>query len=322
MEGLVSVIIPTYDRSTLLKEAIESVIAQTYRPIECIVVDDGSTDDTKKVVEEIGNTVDKNFKLVYIFQENSGSQVARNTGTKESSGDFIQYLDSDDLLYPEKLEKQVLFLNEHLEVDGVFGDWEMGIPGKKDFIEAWDSEDMITQLLMERIIVNFSFLMRREIINKIGEWDINIKRNQEIDFQVRGLLAGANYIHQSQTCGLWRIHSGERIANTTGVEDFLNFFNKWENKLSEKGLFTDCLKNKIANTFLWLAWENKKNITGKNGSLNLLQKAVRLNPEIPFANSKKMKILRKFLPLKSSIQLWWLWAKRNAHIQATKHYRY
>jgi glycosyltransferase involved in cell wall biosynthesis len=307
MEGLVSVIIPTYNRSAFLKEAIESVIAQTYRPIECIVVDDGSTDGTKKVVEEIAKTVDKNFKLLYIFQENSGSQVARNTGTKASSGDFIQYLDSDDLLYPKKLEKQVCFLNEHLEVDGVFGDWEMGAPGKKDFIEAWDSEDMITQLLTERIIVNFSFLMRREIINKIGEWDISIKRNQEIDFQVRGLLEGAKFTHQKLTCGLWRIHQGERIANTTGLKEYLNFYHKWESLLSTNGLFKAKVRNPIAHTLFWLATQNieKKDFY----RVKVLKKAIELNPYIPFYNSRKMKFLRMFLNQNLSIQFWLTWYK-------------
>lgn len=301
MEGLVSVIIPTYNRSAFLKEAIESVMAQTYRPIECIVVDDGSTDDTKKVVEKIAKTVDKDFNLVYIFQENSGSQVARNTGTKASSGDFIQYLDSDDLLYPKKLEKQVYFLNEHLEVDGVFGDWEMGAPNKKDFIEAWDSEDMITQLLTERIIVNFSFLMRREIINKIGEWDINIKRNQEIDFQVRGLLAGAKFKHQKLTCGLWCIHDGERIASTTGAKDFLIFFNKWEKLLCEKSFFNDQIRKNIANTYMWLI--NLKKSTYQE-NLTLMKEAVRLNPRLPFLQGRFMKVFKNIFGLKVALRIW------------------
>lgn len=322
MEGLVSVIIPTYNRSAFLKEAIESVIAQTYRPIECIVVDDGSTDNTKEIVEEIGNRADKNFKLLYIFQENSGSQVARNTGTGASTGEFIQYLDSDDLLYPNKIEKQVLYLTINKDIHGVFGDWEKGTPDKKYFVEAWDSDDMIMQLLTERIIVNFSFLMRREIIDKIGEWDVSIKRNQEIDFQVRGILEGAKFKYLKLTCGLWRIHDGERIANTTGAKEYLNFYHKWESVLSRKGLFNEKMKQNISNTYIWLAWENAKNIKDKKTSISLLEEAFRLNPRIPFANSTKMKLIRRFLPLKICIKLWWFGAKRNAHFQATKLYRH
>lgn len=313
--GLVSVIIPTYNREAYLKEAIHSVYDQTYRPIECIVVDDGSTDNTKEEVEEIGKTVDENFNLLYIFQKNSGSQVARNTGTKASSGEYIQYLDSDDLLYAEKLEKQVQYLGENLQCDGVFGNWEMGTPEEKKSINAWDSDDMVTQLLTEKIIVNFSFLMRRQIIDKIGGWDVNIKRNQEIDFQVSGLLEEANYQYQSQSCGLWRIHTGDRIANTTGAKEFLKFYDKWEKILSQKGLFNEKMKENISNTYLWLAWENTKNKNEKKVSTNLLAAAFRLNPDIPFANSKKMKFIRQILPLKSCIKLWWFWAKRNSVYQ-------
>ncbi|MGN6614043.1 MAG: glycosyltransferase family 2 protein, partial [Candidatus Nitrosocosmicus sp.] len=293
MEGLVSIVIPTYNRSAFLKEAIQSVISQTYRPIECIVVDDGSTDNTKEVVEKIRNTIDESFNLLYIFQENSGSQVARNTGTKASSGEYIQYLDSDDLLYPEKLEKQIYFINDHTEVDGVFGDWEMGTPGKKEFIEAWDSENMITQLLTERVVHTLAFLFRRRIVTKIGEWDVNIKRNQEVDFQVRGLLEGAKFKHQKLTCGLWRIHQGERIANTTGLKDYLNFYHKWESLLSTNGLFKVKVRNSIAHTLFWLATQNieKKDFY----RVKVLKKAIELNPDIPFYNSRKMKFLRMFL---------------------------
>lgn len=315
---LVSVIFPTYNRKDFLKEAIESVIAQTYRPIECIVVDDGSTDDTKQMVESLSLNIDKDFTLKYIYQNNSGSQVARNAGTKECAGEFIQYLDSDDLLYPGKIEKQVSFFNEYPEVDGVFGDWEKGTSKKKEMIKAWESDNMVTQLLTEKIIVNFSFLMRRKIVNQIGEWDINIKRNQEIDFQVRGLLEGGNYKYQSQICGLWRIHEGERIANTTGLKEMFYFYQKWENKLTQKGLFNEKMKQNISNTYVWLAWENKKNMKDKKTSTNLLEEAFRLNPQIPFANSKKMKLMRQFLPLKSCIQLWWFWAKRNADLSLAK----
>lgn len=309
--GWVSVIIPTYNREVYLREAIQSVRAQTYRPIECIVIDDGSTDNTKAVLEEIAKTVDKNFKLLYIFQENSGSQVARNTGTKASMGEYIQYLDSDDLLYPEKLEKQVAFFRENEECDGVWGGWAKGLPEKNELIESIAGEDLLTQFLTEHCIVNFSFLFRKTIVEKIGDWDINIRRNQEIDFQVRGLLEGGNYRYQPQICGLWRTHDGERIASTTGSKEFLNFYHKWENMLSQKGLLNERMKQNISNTYVWLAWENSKSLNEKKVSINLLKEAFRINPLIPFANTKKMKFLRKFFPLRPRIKLWWFWAKKN-----------
>lgn len=293
---LVSVIIPTYNRDSLVKESIESVMAQTYRPIECIVVDDGSTDNTKEVVNELIKENTGSFTLKYIRQQNAGSQVARNTGTAAAKGAFIQYLDSDDLLYPGKIEKQVSFLNEHTNCDGVWSGWAKGTPQENVIIKSEAREDLLTQMLTEHCIHTLAFLMRRSIVEKIGPWDINIKRNQEIDFQVRGLLAGANFQHQPQIGGLWRIHEGERIASTTGAKEFLKFYQKWENQLTVRGLFNEKMKMNIAKIFIWLAQSNVKN---NNEKLKLLRRAEKLNPHIPYFKTFKWKLLKSYLYLKT-----------------------
>lgn len=284
---LVSVIIPTYNRSELLREAIQSTIAQTYRPIECIVVDDGSSDKTKEVVDGLLKEHNQSFKLIYIHQQNAGSQVARNTGTMASTGEYIQYLDSDDLLYPEKIEKQVSFLKEHPECDGVWGGWAKGTSDKNVIIKSVARPDLLTQMLTEHCIVIFSFLMRRSLIEKIVPWDINIKRNQEIDFQVRGLMAGANYQHQPQIGGLWRIHEGDRIASTTGAKDFVQFYEKWEKLLTEKGLFNEQMKKNIANIYIWVSKNYAKN---RKEELLILKKAEKLDPNIPFFKTFKWRL--------------------------------
>jgi len=107
---LVSVIIPTYNRGWILKEAIESVRSQTYRNFELIIVDDGSTDDTQDILE--------NFKeeLVVIRQTNKGVSAARNKGVAFSRGTLISFLDSDDLWKPEKLANQVAFFVSNPEI--------------------------------------------------------------------------------------------------------------------------------------------------------------------------------------------------------------
>ena len=100
---LVSVIIPTYNRAKLLKRAIESVLNQTFQDFELIVVDDGSTDDTKEIVKSFNNQ-----KIIYIYQENfGGAALPKNVGIKMAQGKYIAILDSDDEWLPEKLQKQV-----------------------------------------------------------------------------------------------------------------------------------------------------------------------------------------------------------------------
>jgi glycosyltransferase involved in cell wall biosynthesis len=106
----VSVIIPTYNRASMVKEAIESVLEQSYQDFEIIVVDDGSTDNTREIVSGLSE------KIIYLFQENHGVSSARNHGIQQARGKYIAFLDSDDLFLPEKLEKQVACMENNPEV--------------------------------------------------------------------------------------------------------------------------------------------------------------------------------------------------------------
>ncbi len=134
--GLVSVVVPTYDRAGLLVEALDSVRAQTYRPIELLIVDDGSTDDTGGVVEEwrAACAGDDGLTVRYFRQENAGAPAARNRGLIESAGEYVQFLDSDDLLHPAKLAVHVPALAGDDALDFVYSatthftttlDWEV-----------------------------------------------------------------------------------------------------------------------------------------------------------------------------------------------------
>lgn len=114
--GLVSVLIPTFNRAYILGKTIESVLAQTYQPLEIIVVDDGSTDDTRALVETFDSRVH------YIYQENAGLAAARNTGLKAARGEFIAFQDSDDLWLPWKLQAQVAIMRRFPELALVWTD--------------------------------------------------------------------------------------------------------------------------------------------------------------------------------------------------------
>jgi len=106
----VSVIIPTFNRSAFLKESIESVLAQTYRDFELIVVDDGSTDNTPEIMSLF------EVKISTITSKHEGPSAARNRGIMAAQGEFIAFLDSDDLWLPDKLEKQINFFRSNPEV--------------------------------------------------------------------------------------------------------------------------------------------------------------------------------------------------------------
>jgi len=108
LEKLISVIIPTYNRADLIKDAISTVLAQTYQNFEIVVVDDGSQDNTAEIIRDFGDE-----RIKYIYQENSGVSSARNNGIKNASGEYVAFLDSDDLWHPQKLEKQLSVLENN-----------------------------------------------------------------------------------------------------------------------------------------------------------------------------------------------------------------
>ena len=102
MDNLVSVIIPTYNREKTIIRSINSVLNQTYKNIEILVIDDGSIDNTKKLIDKLNNS-----SVHYFYQHNQGQNTARNNGIAHSSGDFLFFLDSDDEWLPQMVEKHL-----------------------------------------------------------------------------------------------------------------------------------------------------------------------------------------------------------------------
>lgn len=129
MSELISVVIPTYNRSDYVRRAIDSVVAQTYKPVEIIVVDDGSTDDTWEKLQGYGRLIHA------IRQPNQGRSAARNHGIEAAKGNFIAFLDSDDFWAPEKLAKEAAALLAHPEAGACYSWWA-----------AVNAQEMITRV--------------------------------------------------------------------------------------------------------------------------------------------------------------------------------
>ena len=111
---LVSVIVPTYNYGRLIGETLECLRAQTYENWECVIIDDGSTDDT---AERVSRFMERDARFKFLRQENALQAAAKNNGLRNSAGEYIQFLDADDLIESQKLEKQVEYLEAHTHVD-------------------------------------------------------------------------------------------------------------------------------------------------------------------------------------------------------------
>ena len=189
----VSVILPTYNRASLLRESIDSVLAQTYSDFELLVVDDGSTDDTREVVAGID---DKRLRYIGLAK-NRGQAAARNTGIKEAKASLIASQDSDDIWLPEKLDMQVSTLRESSPPTGVVytayericGNGSEVLPPRR---RVPKTGDVHARLLRGNFITTQTTLIRRECLEKAGlfdeaqrsmdDWDLFIRLSKDYHF--------------------------------------------------------------------------------------------------------------------------------------------
>lgn len=182
----VSIIIPTYNRAHLLKRAVGSILNQTYRDFELIIVDDGSTDNTAEVVKSFDDS-----RLRYIaLEENRGASAARNAGIAQAKGDFIAFQDSDDEWLGEKLEKQMTIFKDLSPKVGVVytGFWKIKdkekiyIPSSRISPKEGDLKE---PLLKENFVTTQTSVVRKECFSKVGVFDEELSRLIDWEFWIR-----------------------------------------------------------------------------------------------------------------------------------------
>lgn len=220
----VSVIIPTYNRAHFVREAIESVLRQTYRDFEIIVVDDGSKDNTREVIEGLNNP-----QIRYIYQENQGVSGAMNTGIMASRAEFITWVASDNVVFEEYLQKCVDFMDQHPEVG--FCQIQAYPVDEKGRLMWWKKKrgskispvrrgkELVLALLF-RGEVNAD-IIRRRCFEEVGLFDRSLRLGEDIDMWLRlslkyaaGSLAeplAKARIHPKSITGQKKLEELERI---------------------------------------------------------------------------------------------------------------
>ena len=140
---MVSVIVTCYNQARCITNTLESIVAQTYTNWECIIVDDGSEDDSAAVINDF---IKDNTRFTYLFQDNQGVSVARNTGFKLASGNFVNFLDGDDTFLPNKLKEQVQVFEDNPEIAVCICDHQFYLE-KKEVYKYYEFEKLTTKPL-------------------------------------------------------------------------------------------------------------------------------------------------------------------------------
>lgn len=238
MKNLVSIIIPSYNRSHLIGETLDSVIAQTYVNWECIIIDDKSTDETFTI---LSTYLKKDNRFIYVSKPSDikkGASGSRNLGLKLAKGEYIQFLDSDDLLAENKLEEQLKLLITESKYTISTCKWGFfDIIGKpytifenkadyKNFENPKKYFDLIGQY--GGFFPLHVFLINKELINSIGGWNENLTMCDDGEFFFRVLLNSDKIVYSDRTYVLYRNSNDDNLSSLNSKTKAISLVNSWK----------------------------------------------------------------------------------------------
>ena len=236
---LVSIIIPTYKNRGNLKRCIDSALNQTYNNVEIVVVDDNNPDTPhRKATEDVLNEYSGNEKVIYIKHEhNKNGSAARNTGWRNSHGEYVEFLDDDDLFLPEKTEKELKYLNEHHEFDAVYSFEESE---KKGILNITPYEGDVSKhiLLLESRIQTSTIMFRRYALERISGFDESFRRHQDLEVLLRFFQAGMKIGCLQKSLVIYGANMGENAMVGKQMEElkkqFLSQFGSYIEKYDKE----------------------------------------------------------------------------------------
>ncbi len=273
-----SIILPTYNRACLLPKAIESVLQQTFGDWELIIVDDGSTDDTKAVVEKF-----QDERIRYIYQENQERSAARNNGINQAKGSYICFLDSDDyflkdklanlatLLFPVKLEIDVVYDEVSIEKNGVLTKMKTSEQSKYDSIFEFL---MFNSLYSQQLCISKQILQKHQYNRKI-----NNNEDTELWLRISEDYKFFNLSESYQTVIVEHTSRSINLLSDTQINDVLNLYNHIFTKTRPGIQASTKTKKKIFGSLYFNIAKIKMQQSKKYDSIVWLVKSLVSNPK-------------------------------------------
>lgn len=261
---MVSVVIPTHNRCDLITRAISSVIKQTYKDLEILVVSDGSTDDTKDVVKRLA-AEDERIKLIE-YHPSKGGNVARNTGIEMASGEYVAFLDDDDEWLPEKLEKQLAVMEADSDIGLVYtGTRIIYVNEKVTYsFNPKAKGDLSKEILLDNSIGTTSTVMaRKDILIKAGLFDTELRALQDFDLWIRLCQMCKVGMVCEEMINYYNYVGTNQISALTDkyIDSFAYINDKYKDLLNE--LSSEQLQEKKHNEYMLLGNKAMRNGNGK-----------------------------------------------------------
>ena len=215
--NLVSIVIPTYNRAYLIVETLNSILAQTYQNWECIVVDDGSTDNTKAIIKAYSKKDSRFQYYTRPYTKPKGANACRNYGFEKSKGTYIQWFDSDDLMHPEKLKMKLRYAHE-TKADVVVDTHTTGTEirlNDNPKVEIFESSAFyIDFILGKKPVITNDVMVSRPVVGLL-RFDENLHKAQEYEFFTRLFAQKLNYCFVDLPLTLYRESDNSISKNTS-----------------------------------------------------------------------------------------------------------